>query len=270
MFRRLRFALVVILLLPASSLAADKPSALNRLPPPNLPSLLAGNTPEALAGSLRGYLVQNLPNPLYEASPGWGATKEGVRGVKWKGLRPEVMRGPKNDGKWRKIRACPEQLANTLVLDIRNFQQTGPGRLCFDVFLAFDLKLHYEQQNWESGLRLYSGGARARLRLRLLMQCELTARLDDNGTFLPDAVFRLRVVRANLNYDNLVVEHIAGVGGEAAELLGDAIKGGLQRWHPSLEAELLTRANAAIVKAGDSKEVRLTVGRILDRLGPSK
>src|SRR5581483_3894579 len=100
-----------------------------------------------------------------------------------------------------------ENLSDTLVLDIRNFQQAGPGRVTFDVFLGLDLRLYYEQQLWESGVRLYSGSARARLRAKVLMQCELAARLEDNGTILPDAVFRLRVTRASFGYDNLVVEH---------------------------------------------------------------
>src|SRR5262249_58693374 len=104
--------------------------------------------------------------------------------------------------------------------------------------------------------------------VKVLLHCELIARLEDAGGFLPDAVFRLRVVRAQLSYDNLVVEHIAGVGGEFAQLLGDAVKGGLRQWHPSLESELLAPASAAIVKAGDSKEVRLSVSKLLNRKDP--
>ncbi|HXG11480.1 MAG TPA: hypothetical protein VNK04_17125 [Gemmataceae bacterium] len=267
MSRWMQVALVVVLL-PSLAGAADQVNALKKLPPPNVPALLAGNSPDALAGSLRGYLVHNLPTTLYEASPGWGRTKR-VRRIEWKGgglrVRPEVVYRQQNDGTWRKIRATAENLADTLVLDIRNFQQPAPGRLRFDIFLSFDLKLHYEQQVWESGIRLYSGSARARLRAKVLLRCELTARLEDRDSFLPDAVFRLRVVRAQLSYDNLVVEHIAGLGGEFAQLLGDAIKGSLDRWHPSLESELLAKASAAIVKAGDSKEVRLSVSKLLNR-----
>src|SRR5262249_22099233 len=160
--------------------------------------------------------AHNLPPTLYEASPGWGQMRLVARGVKWKGkgvhVHPEVTYSHKNDGTWRKIRVTAENLPDTLILDIRDVRQPEPGRITFDVFLSFDARLDYEQQNWDAGVRLYSGGARARLRVKLLLQCELTARLEKNDSLLPDAVFRLRVVHADLRYDNLVVEHLAGVG----------------------------------------------------------
>src|SRR5262245_54626054 len=124
--------LPVLVLLPSVAGAADKVNALKRLPPPNVPALLAGSSPDALAGSLRGYLVHNLPATLYEASPGWGQTKR-VRKIEWEGrglhVHPEVVYRDKNDGTWRKIRATADHLADTLILDIRNFQQPAPGRL---------------------------------------------------------------------------------------------------------------------------------------------
>jgi hypothetical protein len=258
---------MVLLTLPALT-AGEAPSALKKLPPPDVKAILGGGTPDALAGSLRGYLVDNLPPVLFEDSRSWGRTKP-VRVTRWRGkglqVRPEKVYVEKNDGTWKKVRATAADLADTLVLDIRNFRQPEGGPLKFDVFLAFDLRLYYDQQNWESGLRLYSGSARGRLRVKLLAKCELSARLEDNGSVLPDVVVRLRVTKASLSYDNLVVEHIAGVGGELAQMIGDAIKGGLREWHPSLERELLAKANAAIVKAGDSKEVRLSVGKLLGK-----
>lgn len=263
--------LTLPLLLPPTTRAADPPPPVKKSQPLNLLPILAGNPPDQLAGSLRGHLARNLPPTLFEASPGWGNMKLVTRGVEWKGkglhVHAERQRSHKNDGVWRKYRAEAVNLPDTLVLDLRDVQQPEPGRLTFDVFLSFDARLHYEQQNWEAGTRLYSGGARARLRVRLLLKCELTARTEANGTFLPDAIIRLRVVKADLNYDNFVTEHIAGVGGEAAKILGDAVRGGLHKWHPSLERELLARADAAIVKAADTKEVRLSIAKVLNRTG---
>jgi hypothetical protein len=59
------------------------------------------------------------------------------------------------------------------------------------------------------------------------------------------------------------VEHIAGVGGETAKLLGEGVRGALRQWHPSLERELRAKAEAAIVKAGDSRDVRLNMLELL-------
>ena len=129
--------------------------------------------------------------------------------------------------------------------------------------LALDARVFYDEEKWRSGVRLYAASARARMRIKLTAQCEATARLEPGQTLLPDAVFRLHVVHSDLHYDNVVVEHLAGLGGEAAKLLGEAFRGGLRQWHPSLERDLLTRANAAVEKAGDTKEVRLSLAKLL-------
>jgi hypothetical protein len=220
----------------------------------------------ALAGTLRALLVQHAPAVLYEDSPGWGHTTRVAHGVRWTGkhipLHPELTYTDKPDGTWRKVRVPPVDLPDTLVFDMRNLRNPEPGRKTFDVFISFDARIDYEQQKWDAGVRLYSGSARARLRFKLLLQCEVVTRLETNGTLLPDAVFRLRVTCADLHFDNLVVEHAGGVGGEAARLLGDAVQGSLREWHPSLERELFARANAAIVKAGDTQEVRLSLSSL--------
>ena len=99
----------------------------------------------------------------------------------------------------------------------------------------------------------------------MTLHCEATARLDDSGGLLPDALFRLRVLQAESGFDNFVVEHIAGLGGEAAKLLGDAARGSLKQWRPSMERELLARTNAALVKSADTKEVRVSLSKLLGK-----
>lgn len=257
--------LLAPLALLALSLAGAPAAAAGRLPPPNLATLLSEGTVDALAGSLRGYLVRSLPPTLYEASPGWGRTVRVANGVKWHGKGPEISHGMRNDGAWRKVAVTAGNLADTLIFDLRDFQQPEPGRMTFSVFVSFDARMDYVQQNWKAGLKLYDGSVRARFRVKLLLQCEARVRLEANGSVLPDAVFRLRVSKAELHYDNLVVEHVAGVGGEAAKLLGDAAKGGLRQWYPSLERELLARTDAAIARAGDTKEVRVNLLGLLKR-----
>ena len=82
---------------------------------------------------------------------------------------------------------------------------------------------------------------------------------------LPDAVIRLRATKANLKYDNLVVEHAAGLGGAAAKLMGDAAHRLVSELKPSLERDLLAKADAAIVKAADTKEIHVKLGDLLVR-----
>ena len=112
-------------------------------------------------------------------------------------------------------------------------------------------------------MRLWSGSIRARTQLHVTLDCESVVRVETKGGLLPDFVFRVRVTQAEVGYDDLVVEHIAGVGGSAARLIGEALHRSLHRWKPSLERDLLARADAAIVKAADTREVRLGLSGLL-------
>ena len=243
--------------------------------PPSPLSLLTPTGVDALSGALRGILVRSLPDPLYEASPGWGHMKYVARGIEWHGqglnVHPEVQRSHKNDGTWQKVRFTADKPADTLVLDLRNVQFPEPSRLTFDIFLCFDAHADYTRQVWDNGRKLYDGSLRARLRVKANLSCEVTTRLEPGGGLLPDAVFRMRLTKADVSYDNFVAEHVAGVGGELAKVIGDALRGGLKQWRPSLERELLQRADAALLKAGETREVRVNLASIFtkkDKLTP--
>jgi hypothetical protein len=244
----------------------------SRMEPPKLPLLINGSRPDALISALRGYLVRSLPNPLYEDNSHWGNQKKMPRGVKWSGkmlpLRPEIVKGGKNQGSWRKVRITADRLADTLVLDIRDWRAAEQGKMTFTVFCAFDARAEYWRQLWEAGIKAFDASARARFRVKLTLHCEAVMQLEPGSFLVPDIVFRLHVLDSNLQWDNFVLEHVAGVGGEAAKLFGDGVKKALDKWHPSLERNLLAKANAAIVKAGSSKEVRIGLSQLLKVAGP--
>jgi hypothetical protein len=169
---------------------------------------------------------------------------------------------PKNDGTWWKVKVTPG-IPGDIQVHLGNLRALDQERLAFGLFLALPTNVEYETQVWESGVRLYAGSARARMRILLRLDVETLMRLDYKGGLLPDMVVRLQVVRSDVRYDNMVVEHIAGVGGTAARWIGEAARSSLKQWKPSLERDLLTRANAAVVKAGDTREVRLGLGQLL-------
>ena len=230
-------------------------------------SLFDGSSTAALSGSLRGVLLDAMPDPLTEDDSHWGGQRLVAHGVEWHGhglhFHPDVTKTLRNDGKWWKTKVTADRLADTLVVDLRDVRQPEPGKMTFTAFLSFDAQMEYDQQNWDRGLRLYSGSAEARMRVKLTLACEATSKLETKGRVLPDAVFRLRVTEAKLGYDNFEVNHILGVGGDLARLIGDAAKSGVEQWRPSLERRLLEKADAAIVKAGDTQEVRLSVEKLL-------
>jgi hypothetical protein len=229
--------------------------------PPASPSLPDSSLKE-LAEVLRGLLVQSMPATLYEASPNWGHTRQVANQLKWHGGRPKIYKTAKNDGTWRKLRLSSRNLAQSLAVELKDLKYPDSDHMTFAAIMAFDAGVDFEQQNWEAGVRLYSGSLRARMRVYLNLQCEVLLKLEASKSSIPDLVFRLRVLKSDLRYDNVVVEHVAGIGGTGAKVLGDALQSHLKQWHPSVERDLLARANAAIVKAADTLEVRLSLGVI--------
>lgn len=204
-------------------------------------------TPANLEASLRDLLLQSLPAPLFEDTKHWGRKARGPLGKR------------KNDGRWWKVRIDARQPARTLAVAVRDLKVAGPGRKTFNLWVNLEAGLLFEQQLWKHGLRVYSGSTRARVHLHLLLACEVTTRLENKGGLLPDLVVRMRVLKSDFRYSGLVVEHTAGVGGDAAKLLGEAVIETVKKIRPSLERGLFEKANAAILKAGDSRDVRISL-----------
>jgi hypothetical protein len=231
-------------------------------------SASAQNTPslEQLAGPLQTLIQQALPATLYEEKWNWGHTKSVPHAVHWEGrglkIRPEVIKTERNDGTWKQIKVTPRDLKETLVCKLSDLKTTNADQLQFNAFVSLMVGVDYDQQVWESGVRLYAGSVRARLRVNLPMVVELTMRFEQGKSLFPDAVFRVRVLKADVSYDKLVVEHIAGIGGTGAKVLGEAVHATVKKIKPNLERDLLAKANAAIVKAGDTKELRLGLGSL--------
>lgn len=234
-------------------------------PPAKAPDPLS---PDALAKSMRGFIVKGLPAVLYEDRKNWGNQKLVTRGVEWKGdgkVVPKRQKGHKNHGVWRHVIVTPVAPDATLDLQIRDVTQVTPERRTFVTALAINLRVEAEQQNWRAGIRTFSGSFKARLRVLLTLQCEVKSKIVPTGSLLPDVVFRLRVLRSDVRYDNFVTEHVAGVGGEMAEWLGDRGRDLVHTIKPSLEQNMLEKANAAIVKAADTKEVRISLGKMFSK-----
>ncbi|HVS37163.1 MAG TPA: hypothetical protein VMS17_16495 [Gemmataceae bacterium] len=247
-------------LVPAAQAAAPVASV-------DLTTLLTPASATALAGELRSVLLDKMPDPLYANDSHWGGQRLVADKVKFHihGLHvdTEVVKALKNDGRWWKVKATGLRLPETLVLDLRDVQHTPDGKATFTAFLAFDARVEYDQENWEHGLRLFSGSAEARLRVNLTLRCEATMKLESNGNLLPEVAFRLRATDAKVGFEHFQLEHIAGVGGDLAKLIGEAAEKGLEDWRPSLEQKLLEKADAAVVKAADTKEMRISVLKLL-------
>jgi len=225
-------------------------------------------TTDELGTILRALLLTALPDPLVQQNMDWGKQRKVPNGITWKKdgllLKPEKQEKLKNDGVWRRVKAEAVNPDKTLTLIVNNVQKPEKGKLTFDVEISLQTRITFEQQLWKAGVRIYSGETRARCRPILRLKCESTTRTVKNGSAFPDVIFRMRVLDAKLTYEQLKVEHTAGVGGEAAELLGEAAIETVKQLRPSIERNMLEKANKAIVKAGDTKEVKLGLGKLLD------
>jgi hypothetical protein len=232
---------------------------------PAAPPLLGGAAKDELAGDFRGLLLQNLPQPLYQKENNWGHQST-VRRRHMAGkpgdYHVEIVHEPKNDGVWKRLTVEAVNPSESLVFDLRNVTSPEPGRITFQVFTALDTHVTYDHQRWQTGFRLFDASARAKARVKVTLDCEATSRIE-NGVLLPDLVIELRVTKADVQYDNLKFEHIAGIGGEAAQLIGELAHAALTQWRPSIERDALSRANAAVVKSGQHKEVRLSLAKLL-------
>ena len=242
----------------------------------NLPTSSAKTAPETaqLSGLLRGLILQHLPSPLVQSHRHWGKQSEALVGVKWRRtgplrLTPEPQKSLKNDGHWQRMRVEAINPAHTLTLAVGSLAYPAPGRVRFDAYVGLDVKLIYEQQLWKKGARIYGGETRAKCRAALLLRCEVSNRFELRpGATLPDAIFRVHVDQAQLFYTGLVCEHTLGMGGDAAKALGEAIHRFITEVKPTLERDLLAKANAAIVKAADSREVRVELDALLSGKTP--
>ncbi|HUR53021.1 MAG TPA: hypothetical protein VMZ71_02740 [Gemmataceae bacterium] len=253
-----RFLAAALVLVAASASPAQTPPAKSK------PSQAET---DQLAKTLRELLLKHLPDPIVETTPGWGQQRECTVGYKFHKeglrLRTEVVKGMRNDGAWRKFVVTSPTAAKTLGLGIKDAESPEPGKVTFTALITADCDFRFEQQLWQNGVRLYSGETRGRFKAGLILKCEATNRTEKKpGDLLPEVVFRVRATEAELHHDKITVEHTAGLGGDAARLLGDAVLALVKQVKPNLERDLLAKANAAIVKAADTKEVRLSVGSL--------
>jgi hypothetical protein len=242
----IRWVACALVLLTATELRAQEPAIPN------------------VAEMMKPFLVDAIPAKLYEHSRNWGKTSPTPHAIHWHGLRPEIVSTPRNDGHWQKVRISPRNLASSFDFRMSPAKRIDAERQSFQIFLSFVATVDYEHQLWESDVRLYSGNTRARIRILLTMDVENTLRLDTKKKALvPDMIFRLRATSAKLAYKDLVVEHTAGVGGSAARVIGEAIEGLVHELQPNLEQKLLDKAGAAVVRAADTREIRIGLSSLL-------
>jgi len=212
-----------------------------------------------LSRLLKDVMVQNLPPVLhYENAGNWGqqASVPRLQGFK-------VVRVERNHGNWLKTRAISGALARHLEVNVQNVRITEGDCLRMNVRLATPVVLEYEQQNWQGGVKVFASSARARLRIQLDLSLESHVKMDAQGEWLPDVLIDFKVVNARVSYDHFVLEKVNGIGGDTARLTGEAVRAAVGRWMPSLERQALNQAREAVLRAGQKREVRVGLAKLM-------
>lgn len=237
-----------------------------------LSTAAADSTETAVSKLLRDLIIQKLPSPALETRHNWDHKKEVVVGwdIERRG-RLDWIRTPrkelKNDSLWTHLVVTLKDPAKNLNFQIEDLKPSDGGRIAFTAKLqSSDVHLKFEQRIWKRGVRVMSNETRATCQAAVHMQCVLGRRLEaDPGTSLPAVVLKLNVTKAEIYYDKLMVEHTLGVGGDAAKIIGETTHKLLTQIKPNLERDLIAKANAAIVKAANDKEVRVGLEGLLKK-----
>ena len=233
------------------------------------PATMTVEETKALSNVARQLIVKFLPDPALTTKKNWGHQKEVV--VRFNGERKgpfnwkfEPKKELKNDGHWTALTLSAVEPETKLGIELKDVTTPEPGKTTFTAILSSPVKFEFEQQFWKSGIRLLSGETRGRCETTTVLNCETTSKLDwTPGKLLPTQILRVKVTKADVIYENLKIEHTAGVGGDAAKVIGETVLKAVKLMKPNLEKDLLEKANAAIVKAGDSKDLKLELDKMI-------
>ena len=219
---------------------------------------------QALTAFLRDVLLKNLPDPLVETGHDWGRQKDFVVGMTWHKFKAEPRRADRNDGHWEKLRVQGIDPPHTLSLGVKNLTSPEPGRTTFDAVVALDIRLTYEQQFWKAGTRLTAARpAPAALAgpagVRVYEPDRAAAGVDPPGRGRAGPGDRRR---ADLPRPRLRAHRRRRRGRGEGDRRGRP--GGAEEAQAGPRApDLLARANAGIVKAADTKDVRVEFDKLL-------
>lgn len=260
-----RHAAVLLALVAVASLVAAEPPQppIARTPTPRSNPAEAA----ALTKVLRDLAERQIPDPLSKSSQNWGRQKAYTRINRYReGLRiwSEPVQELRNEGVWRRTTVRlpePEKLA----LAVTELTHPEPGKIHATVAMVAErVDLRFEQQVWRNGLRLYGGETRAHCKGGLVLKAEVVTRSEiKKGSFLPVFSMKLRLTDADLYYENLVVDHTAGVDGDLAKAIGDALIDLVKAVKPDIEKDLRARAETAVIKAVGNREFQLALEKLL-------
>ena len=221
----------------------------------------------AISKLMRDMALQHMPDPLVKANDGWGKQKEFVVGkvmLRNPNKFPEAPRELFNDGLWRRFTVTARDPADTLGIGITELVRPEADKMLVTINVAMDINFRMEQQLWVRGRQLYSGETRGHCTGAVQLKAVVTHKSEFKpGALFPDIALKVTTTEAKLFYDKIVIDHTAGLDGDDAKKVGDLVVDLVKSVKPELEKELLDKANAAILKAAGTKELKLQLDKLM-------
>jgi hypothetical protein len=222
----------------------------------------------AIAKLMREQALKNLPTPLVKSNDGWGHQKEFAVGrVMLRNpnrVAPELPRELFNDGLWRRFTVSARDPEKTLAIGFTEMVRPAPDKMNVTVTVALDIDFRMEQQMWVRGRQLYSGETRGHCKTAVQLKAHVVQKtVPKPGSFVPDLMLTITTTEAKLFYDKLVIDHTAGLDGEAAEKVSGLVIDLIKKLMPDLEKQLLDKGGEAIVKAAGTKEIKLELDKLM-------
>jgi len=212
--------------------------------------------------------LKNLPDPLVKANDAWGKQKEYAVGKlilrNPNRVSPEMPREVVNDGLWRRFTVTARDPEKTFGIGITELVRPDDNKLLVTINVTLEINFRMEQQLWKRGHQLYSGETRGHCQTAVQLKATVDHKTEFKpGSLVPDVVLKITTTGAKIFYEDLVIDHTAGIDGEDAKAIGDTVIDLVKTVMPNLEKELLEKGNAAIVKAAGTREVKLELDKLL-------
>jgi hypothetical protein len=229
----------------------------------------------AIIKLMREMLLQKMPDPLVKANDGWGKQKEYAVGrvmLRRPETLPDAPRERVNDGLWRRFAVTARDPEKTLGIGFEELTRTEPDTLVATINVVMDINFRVEHQLWKRGLQIYTGETRGHCKAGVQLKVTVKHKTEFKpGSLFPDVALKITTTDAKLFYDKLVIDHTAGLDGADAKAMGDFVIDTIKSVKPELEKQLLEKANAEILKAAGTKEVKLQLDKLIGAgLAPKK
>lgn len=221
------------------------------------------NKPHVEKSICEALLKGGLPNPLVTDTKDWGKQEDHAV-VVFKGVKPTVVTKSVNSGLWRRVTVRPQEKAG-LEISLVDAKKPDPkeNKYTLTSKVGLDCAIELEVEDWFRGAKMIGGHAEVTCRAILTIECELT--LVPVFKFPPAIkVTNPKVLDTTLVYENLKTKKLGPVAlvGKPAEYFSDKLVAAVKKVKPTLESELLDKANTAVrekvkpllVKAIDNME----------------